>query len=87
MTPRIARGPIRWWLKAWGFDGITLPPRGVYVLAEKQGDERLVRHEAVHWAQYERMGAIKFYATYLWYTLRHGYQNNPMEVEAREKSA
>jgi hypothetical protein len=30
------------------------------------------------------MGAVKFYATYLWYNLRYGYVNNPMEVEARQ---
>jgi hypothetical protein len=29
------------------------------------------------------MGAIRFYITYLWLTIRHGYWNNPMEVEAR----
>jgi hypothetical protein len=36
-----------------------------------------------HWAQYQRMGAVRFYAVYLWLLLRHGYQNHPMEIEAR----
>jgi hypothetical protein len=30
------------------------------------------------------MGVLRFYLTYGWYTLRYGYWNNPMEVEARE---
>ena len=83
MTPKTARGPVRWWLRLTGFGGICLPPFGIYILAERIHSERLVRHEQAHWAQYERMGAVRFYVTYLWYTIRHGYWNNPMEVEAR----
>jgi hypothetical protein len=30
------------------------------------------------------LGARRFYATYIWYTIRYGYRNNPMEIEARE---
>ena len=80
---RTAVGFIRWYLKRTGFAGITLPPWGVYILAERLTDERLVRHEQVHWEQYKRMGALKFYAVYIGYTLRYGYRNNPMEIEAR----
>ena len=40
MIPREARGPIRWWLNLWGFDGITLPPFGIYIRREKLGDQR-----------------------------------------------
>ena len=83
MTPRAAPALVRLWLRLGRFDGITLPPWGVFIRAERLSDERLRRHELVHWAQYERMGAVKFYARYIWLTLRHGYRNNPMEVEAR----
>ena len=83
MNPRPARHLIRWFLRATGFHGVCLPPLGVFVLAERMGDEVLIRHEQAHWAQYERMGFLGFYVTYLWYTIRHGYWNNPMEVEAR----
>ena len=83
MNPKTARGPVRWWLRLTGFGGVTLPPFGIYILAERLDNERLVRHEQAHWAQYERMGFLGFYLTYLWYTIRHGYWNNPMEVEAR----
>ena len=81
--PRPAPHIIRWFLRTFGFGGVTLPPLGIYILAERLGNERLVRHEQAHWAQYERMGFLGFYLTYLWYTIRHGYWNNPMEVEAR----
>lgn len=83
MTPKTARGPVRWWLRLTGFGGITLPPLGIYILAERINEAPLVRHEQAHWAQYERMGALRFYAIYLWGLVRHGYRNHPMEIEAR----
>jgi hypothetical protein len=80
---RTARGPLRWYLKTVGFCGITLPPFGVYILAEKLGDKSLCRHEMVHWQQAQRMGTLKFYAKYLWLLVRRGYWNHPMEIEVR----
>ena len=84
MTPRPAPHIIRWFLRTTGFAGITLPPWGIFILAERMGDQRLIRHEQAHWAQYQRMGALGFYLTYLWYSIRFGYRRNPMEVQARE---
>ena len=84
---RPAPGLVRWFLRTFGYGGITLPPLGVYILAERLGEDRLRRHEMAHWAQYQRMGAIRFYVTYLWFNLRYGYRNNPMEVEARSAEA
>jgi hypothetical protein len=80
---RTARGPLRWWLRLSGFKGITLPPFGVFLLAEHMGDMDLRRHEEVHLEQAKRYGTIGFYARYLWLSIRHGYWNNPMEREAR----
>ena len=74
---------VRWFLRTFGFRGITLPPFGIYILAEHIDSERLRRHEMAHWAQYQRMGAVMFYVRYVWLSLRHGYRNNPMEIEAR----
>jgi hypothetical protein len=76
---------IRWFLKTFGYGGITLPPFGIYILAERLDDAELVQHEMVHWSQYERMGAIKFYWNYLAGLVRYGYKNHPMEVEARDR--
>ncbi len=47
-------------------------------------DAVLIRHEMCHREQYKRMGVFKFYALYLWYSMRYGYWNNPMEIEARK---
>ena len=59
MAPKAARHLIRAVLRATGFHGVTLPPLGIYILAERMGDAVLVRHELAHWAQYERMGAVR----------------------------
>ena len=83
MTPRPARGPIRWFLRTTGYAGICLPPVGIYILAEHLHSQRLIRHEQAHWRQWQRMGTIRFYAAYLWGLVRHGYQNHPLELEAR----
>jgi hypothetical protein len=74
---------LAWILNRGGFRAITLPPFGVYAVQGYEQNERLARHEAVHWAQAERMGFIKFYFLYIWYSFRYGYKNNPMEIEAR----
>jgi hypothetical protein len=84
MTPKPAGRALAWILRRQGYQGITLPPLGVYVVSEALDKPDLIRHEQAHWAQYERMGLIGYYARYLWYTVRYGYWNNPMEVEARE---
>lgn len=81
----IARGPIRWILRSRGFAGVTLPPFGIFIIEERLTDDALIRHEKVHWAQYQRMGFFRFYLTYLWQVLRYGYRDAPMEVEARQK--
>ena len=83
MTPRPARGPIRWFLRRTGYAGICLPPVGIYILAEHMYSDRLIRHEQAHWRQWQRMGTIRFYAAYLWGLVRYGYQNHPLELEAR----
>jgi hypothetical protein len=77
---------VKLFLTRTGYAGITLPPFGIYILKERMSDELLKRHEMVHWEQYQRMGVIGFYVTYLWYNIRYGYWNNPMEIEARKKS-
>lgn len=87
MTPRPAPHVIRWLLRATGFGGITLPPLGVFILAERINEAPLVRHEQVHWEQAQRMGVLRWYAAYLWNNLRYGYRNNPLEVEARAAEA
>ncbi|MCH5715471.1 DUF4157 domain-containing protein [Niabella hibiscisoli] len=46
-------------------------------------NERWLRHELKHIEQYERLGFIRFIATYLWQTLKVGYYKCGLECEAR----
>jgi hypothetical protein len=46
-------------------------------------NRRWVRHELKHIEQFERYGTLRFVSKYLYYSMRHGYWNNPLEVEAR----
>jgi hypothetical protein len=48
--------------------------------------ERIVRHELAHVRQWERQ-PLTFFARYAIECLRHGYTNNPYEVEARAAEA
>ncbi len=48
---------------------------------------RYVRHELQHVLQYRRYGVAGFLIRYLYYSLIHGYYNNPLEVEARASEA
>lgn len=83
MTPRPAPHIIRWFLRTTGYAGIALPPVGIYILAEHLHSQRLIRHEQAHWRQWQRMGTLAFYLTYVWQVLRYSYYNAPMEIEAR----
>jgi len=83
MTPKPARHLIRWMLRWRGFAGVCLPPFGIFILAEHMYSDRLIRHEQAHWQQWQRMGTVRYYATYVWQVLRYGYRNAPMEIEAR----
>jgi hypothetical protein len=83
MVVRSANGLIGWTLRRTGFAGVTLP-WGIYILPERLQDARLVRHEQEHARQINELGVIGFYARYLWFTLRHGYRNNPLEEQARK---
>ena len=43
-----------------------------------------VRHELKHVEQYQRFGMLPFLLRYLVYSIRFGYTNNPLEIEARQ---
>ena len=83
MTPKPAKGALGWILRRTGFAGVCLAPWGIYILPEHMYSDSLIRHEQVHWQQWQRMGTVKYYATYLWQVIRYGYRNAPMEREAR----
>lgn len=85
LKPRfiIAYGPFKWFLKRYGYVGITMPWLSIYVLEDWINDRQLRRHELVHIAQMRREGPVLMCIKYLYYNIKVGYRNNPYEVEAR----
>jgi hypothetical protein len=56
---------------------------GIFVRSDCWGERRLIAHELVHTAQYERLGGIRpFLRQYLSECLTVGYPAGPMEQEA-----
>ena len=56
---------------------------GIFVRSDCWRDRKLIAHELVHTAQYERLGGIKpFLRQYLAECLTIGYPEGPMEQEA-----
>jgi hypothetical protein len=51
---------------------------------QSEVSDSLFRHEWQHADQVRRIGWLRFYSTYLWYTITRGYRYNPYEIEARE---
>lgn len=86
MKIKEAKHIFKWFLETFGYAGITMPWKTIHIRKDRMHDQRLIKHEMVHIDQIIRMGAIKFTVVYLWNNIRYGYRNNPLEIEAREKS-
>ena len=67
--------------------GLTLR-YGIFIRADHWDSRKLVFHELVHTAQYERLGGFKqFLHPYLTECLKIGYPNGPLEQEAIQTTA
>jgi hypothetical protein len=60
---------------------------GIIVRADSMNDLRLIVHELVHVAQYERLGIADFLRAYIGQLNEHGYNEAPFELEAEIKTA
>jgi len=64
----------------------TIPPFGIFIEEKYRNNTDLLNHESVHWDQYNRMGLLGFYRTYISEYIKYGRKYGPMEVEARKLS-
>ena len=60
---------------------------GIFVRTEQSHDRETLVHEYVHVAQYEKLGIEGFLMQYVVQVFKNGYDNAPMEREAREIAA
>ena len=78
----------RWVSKLFGKGlpwAITLGSSCFYSVPKQAVSSSWRRHEEEHKAQWSRLG-WRFLPIYLYYHIRYGYDKNPLEIEAREKS-
>jgi hypothetical protein len=64
----------------------TIPPFGTFIESRYKNNKELLRHELIHWNQFNRMGFFGFYRTYISEYLKYGRKYGPMEIEARKLS-
>lgn len=67
----------------FGFNGFVIPAIGIFIKKDHKDSDHLLRHELVHWQQYQREGMIPFLYNYTKEQLKNGYDANPYEIEAR----
>jgi hypothetical protein len=61
----------------------VLLPNTIFVLPAYAKDVRLIAHELTHVDQINRLGLARYWFRYLRLLKKHGYQDHPMEIEAR----
>jgi hypothetical protein len=66
------------------FRGMCIPPFGIFILKKHRGNKKILQHDLVHWKQYKKLGFLDFYLKYLIQYIFIGYENMPMEIEARQ---
>jgi hypothetical protein len=60
---------------------------GIFVRTGRATDRETLVHECVHVAQYEKLGVEGFLMQYVVQIFKNGYDNAPMEREAREAAS
>ncbi len=67
----------------FGWNAMTIPPMGIFITEANQSNTELLRHELTHWGQYQKRGLVPYYFGYAIEAFKFGYDDMPMEVEAR----
>lgn len=77
-------GPLmRAFLWAVGKTGFAAPWGTAYIHPQDASDRELIAHEDCHLEQLQDMGALEYTFTHLKNNATVGYQENPLEIEAR----
>ncbi|MEL6356679.1 MAG: hypothetical protein AAFQ37_07075 [Bacteroidota bacterium] len=77
--------PPIYYLKSlpFGFNGLAIPPFGIFIKDDLKNNSELLLHELVHWKQFQREGLLLFVLNYSLSSINYGYDGNLYEVEAR----
>lgn len=82
-TYQTATDLILAYMKTCGFHGWTSLWGVIYMAPRYEQHAALLRHERKHLEQMRRDGKLVYLIKYTYWLLRHGYRNNPYEIEAR----
>lgn len=80
----------RWFVRQFAneharYGGCSLCPVGIFFTKEKgEVPSRHMRHEVFHWRHQLRWLIFPWYPAYWILYLRHGYEDHPWEIMARE---
>ena len=70
----------------FNYNANTIPPFGIFISKKEKGNGMLLKHEMVHWNQYQKEGLLKFCFGYIKENIKNGYDGNKYEKEALIKS-
>ena len=66
---------------SYGFAQMATP---LMEFKEVDRDDQILKHDLIHWKQYQRMGLFMYYFRYFIQLLLIRYDTMPMEMEARQ---
>jgi hypothetical protein len=69
---------------AANFNARTIPPIGIFIKKSQKDNIDLLNHEIIHWKQFQKLGLLTFYTTYITEHIKNGYDLNKLEIEARK---
>lgn len=87
MKARIVTNPpllVRWYMNFFKYDGLATVWNTIYFRNISVKSTRLLAHENKHIEQMMRDGKLIYLVKYHYYWVKHGYVNNPYEIEARK---
>ncbi len=63
---------------------ITILNTSYFSVGESDVNRNWMNHENEHKRQWKQYWYIGFIFLYIWYLIKYGYYNNPLEVQARK---
>lgn len=69
-----------------GTIGVTIYPFIFIYPLKYKNNKKLINHEKIHLMQWKKYWIVGFFPLYIYYHIKYGYINNPLEIEARNNS-
>jgi len=66
------------------YNALVIPPFFIAIEKENKNNKTLIKHEKIHWKQYQKLGTIGYYLSYFYQLGKYGYDKMPMEIEPRK---